>query len=315
MKTMNDLLAIKDTADSLLNGWQMPASARSTTPVETSSPIGEASRLRSSGNNGYNPYKYQPEDDFAEPFTSGDQASGSDFSPTRRNEFLTQPETDWTRPNGMASASTEAVVSETVATQSADPPEAPSSSSAASVSSSSDSKAVVKEILHPGGKKEIMYRDGSRTMFFADGNIKEIDADGHTVIRFTNGDRKELFPATGMSIYYYNEAQTKLTTYADQTKVYEFPNDQIEKSYPDGTTEIFFADGIKKTIHANGDEISVFPDGTTMLERPDGLREVTLLNQTQIRYYPDGHMGWVAPNGQETQVRSDAELKRLMEDP
>lgn len=315
MKTMNDLLAIKATADSLLDGWHMPASAIDTAPPETSS-IGDSNRLRTSENAGYNPYKYQPEDDLAEPI---DQTSGSAFSPTRRNEFMTQTDADWSRPNGMANTPTEAVPgfynSEMAISQSTDPPDEQVSSSNALVKSSIDNKAVVKEILHPGGKKEILYHDGSRTMLFADGNIKEIDADGHTVIRFTNGDRKELFPTTGMSIYYYNEAQTKLTTYADQTKVYEFPNDQVEKSYPDGTTEIFFADGIKKTIHANGDEISVFPDGTTMLERPDGLREVTLLNQTQIRYYPDGHMGWVAPNGQETQVRSDAELKRLMEDP
>lgn len=50
-----------------------------------------------------------------------------------------------------------------------------------------------------------------------------------------------------------------------------------------------------------------------MLEQKDGLREVTLLNQKKIRYFPDGEMAWVTPNGKETQVRSDAELKKLME--
>lgn len=95
--------------------------------------------------------------------------------------------------------------------------------------------------------------------------------------------------------------------------MYEFPNQQIESSLPDGTTEIQFADGIKKTIRPNGDEFSVFPDGTTMLEQPDGLREVTLLNQKKIRYFPDGQMACVAPGGQETRVRSDFELKQLMD--
>jgi len=50
-----------------------------------------------------------------------------------------------------------------------------------------------------------------------------------------------------------------------------------------------------------------------MLERPDGLREVTLLNLKKIRYFPDGQMACVAPGGQETRVRSDSELKQLME--
>lgn len=72
--------------------------------------------------------------------------------------------------------------------------------------------------------------------------------------------------------------------------MYEFPNQQTEKSYPDGTTEIQFADGIMKTIHPSGDEYSKFPDGTTMLETKDGLREVTLLNSKKVRYYPDGKM-------------------------
>lgn len=104
-----------------------------------------------------------------------------------------------------------------------------------------------------------------------------------------------------------------MTTYPDKTKVYEFPNQQVEKSYADGTTEITFADGITKTIRPNGDEFSVFPDGTTMLEQRDGLREVTLLNRKKIRYYPDGAMTWLTPQGKETPVRSDAELKTLMD--
>ncbi|TMW55213.1 hypothetical protein Poli38472_013104 [Pythium oligandrum] len=172
---------------------------------------------------------------------------------------------------------------------------------------------VVNEVVHPGGKRELTYRNGTKKIFFADGNEKEIQADGHVIIRFTNGDRKEYFPETGISVYHYAEAQTKLTTYPDKTKIYEFPNQQTEKSFPDGTTEILFADGIKKIIRANGDEFSTFPDGTTMLETGEGLREVTLLNQTKVRYYPDGRMALVSVDGRETLVRSDAELKRLME--
>ncbi|DBA05157.1 TPA: hypothetical protein N0F65_005007 [Lagenidium giganteum] len=173
--------------------------------------------------------------------------------------------------------------------------------------------SIVNEISHAGGKREVIYDNGAKTIYFSDGNVKEISADGHTIIKFTNGDRKEFFPDTGISVYYYSEAQTKLTTYPDKTKVYEFPNDQVEKSYADGRTEILFADGIQKIVHPNGDEVSTFPDGTMMLEQRDGLREVTLQNGKKIRYYPDGQMTWVTPDGGEVNVRSDAELKKLMD--
>ncbi|CAI5736390.1 unnamed protein product [Peronospora destructor] len=182
----------------------------------------------------------------------------------------------------------------------------------ASTSSLSKRKVITKELEHTSGKKELLYTDGSRKIIFPDGNEKDIDAYGHAVIKFTNGDHKELFPGTGIQVYYYYEAQTKLTIYSDNRKVYEFPNQQIETSLPDGTTEIEFPDGIKKTIRPNGDEISVFPDGTTMLEQSGGLREVTLLNQKQIRYFPDGQMTCVSLSGQETRIRSDSELKKQL---
>ncbi|CAI5721531.1 unnamed protein product [Peronospora destructor] len=182
----------------------------------------------------------------------------------------------------------------------------------ASTSSLSERKVVTKELEHTSGKKELLYTDGSRKIIFPNGNEKDIDAYGHTVIKFTNGDHKELFPDTGIQVYYYYEAQTKLTIYPDNRKVYEFSNQQIETSLPDGTTEIEFSDGIKKTVRPNGDEISVFPDGTTMLEQSGGLREVTLLNQKKIRYFPDGQMTCVSLSGQETRIRSDSELKKQL---
>ncbi|KAL7679096.1 putative T-complex protein 10 family [Plasmopara halstedii] len=154
----------------------------------------------------------------------------------------------------------------------------------------SEHKMMSREIKHPGGKTELLFSDGSRKITFTDGNEKHIDASGRVIIRFTNGDLKEVSPDTGISVYYYFEARTKLTTYPDSRKVYEFPNQQIETTLPDGTTEIQFADGIKKTIRPNGDEFSAFPDGTTMLEQPDGLREVTLPNKRKISYFPDGQM-------------------------
>ena len=100
----------------------------------------------------------------------------------------------------------------------------------------------------------------------------------------------QLFPDTGVSVYHYYEARTKLTTYPDNRRVYEFANQQTETTLPDGTIEIQFADGIKKTIYVSGDEFSVFPDGTTMMEQLGGLREVTLGNDKTLRFLPDGQI-------------------------
>lgn len=287
IRTVNDLFAIKDTAEELLRDW------------------------RSHG---------EADDDVgAVQSTSDATASSSPFYPARQHQSSAGHNESKFRSSG----GQQVLVSSTLS------PSRSSKSSSASLKDDGDNdnepssyktsrdskemKRIEHEVVQPGGKRELLYSDGSKKIFFADGNEKEIAADGHTTIRFTNGDRKELSPDTGISIYYYYEAQTTLTTFPDKTKVYEFPNQQVEKSFPDGTTEISFADGITKTIRPGGDEFSVFPDGTTMLEQKDGLREVTLLNQKKIRYYPDGTMAWITPQGRETPVRSDAELKKLME--
>uniref|UniRef100_M4BGW6 Centromere protein J C-terminal domain-containing protein n=1 Tax=Hyaloperonospora arabidopsidis (strain Emoy2) TaxID=559515 RepID=M4BGW6_HYAAE len=141
-----------------------------------------------------------------------------------------------------------------------------------------------------GGKRELLYTDGSRKIVFPNGSEKDVDASGRVVIKFANGDHQELFPDTGVSVYHYYEARTKLTTYPDNRRVYEFANQQTETTLPDGTIEIQFADGIKKTIYVSGDEFSVFPDGTTMMEQLGGLREVTLGNDKTLRFLPDGQI-------------------------
>ncbi|TDH67466.1 hypothetical protein CCR75_007845 [Bremia lactucae] len=197
-------------------------------------------------------------------------------------------------------------------------------------SSLSENKRLSRETTFPNDRKEVLYTDGSKKTIYQDGTTKEIYANGRIVINFTNGDHKEvkhlrsilatvahihalqIYPDTGISVYYYDAAHTKLTTYPDDRKVYEFPNQQIETNLPDGTTEVQFADGTKKTIRPNGDEFSVFLDGTTMLEQPDGLREVTLLNRKKIRYFPDGQVACVTSNGVESRVSSDVELQQLL---
>ncbi|RLN44967.1 hypothetical protein BBJ28_00005712 [Nothophytophthora sp. Chile5] len=317
LRTMDDLFAIKGTAEELLKDWNFP---HEEVPPDDYEDLGRASSsssgfrrgVQSSIADGYNPKRYsldradsdpnEYEDDLKDDEGVEDVVNSSDFARGGSDTAF-----KWAFPSDLD------LQDDDIERK----PEASDDEAAGAVSAStsslSESKMVDQEIEHPGGKRELLYTDGSRRVVFPDGNEKEIGANGHVVIKFTNGDHKELFPDTGISVYYYYEAQTKLTTYPDEKKVYEFPNQQIETSLPDGTTEIQFADGIKKTIRPNGDEFSVFPDGTTMLEQQDGLREVTLLNQKKIRYFPDGQVACVTPGGLETRVRSDAELKQLME--
>lgn len=56
----------------------------------------------------------------------------------------------------------------------------------------------------------------------------------------------------GVVVYFYAQAQTTHTTYTDGLEVYEFPNRQIERHYPDGTKEILFPDKTRKIIR-NGE--------------------------------------------------------------
>ncbi|KAG6608687.1 putative sphingosine kinase [Phytophthora cinnamomi] len=323
LRTIDDVLAITGTADELLHRWSLPHSDNSDKVREDqdhafTAGSGYRHRVETATAEDYNPKRYSLDREDAH-FSNkpGASTDSTDINNGSANGFLGGAEHtrsnnaavayEWALPGAEDDSASHDVVYTDRKPADGDG-DIPTLASSLPVH-----KIVTREIEHAGGKKEVFYTDGSRKIMFPDGNEKEIDASGHVVIKFTNGDHKELFPDTGVTVYYYYEAQTKLTTYPDNRKVYEFPNQQIETSLPDGTTEIQFADGIKKTIHPNGDEFSVFPDGTTMLEQPDGLREVTLLNQKKIRYFPDGQMACVAPGGQETRVRSDSELKQLME--
>ncbi|OQR99386.1 centromere protein J [Achlya hypogyna] len=171
----------------------------------------------------------------------------------------------------------------------------------------------VHEIRHPKGKVERRFATGpiAKTFVFANGTEKDVYVDGHTIVRFANGDIKEVVPSirpgshatyADKTVYFYAAAQTKHTTLADQTQVFEFPNHQIEKHFASGVKEITFVDGTTKRIEVNGDEVSVFPDGTRMLERATGFREVSNPDGSKARDYPDGRTTWVTPQGVETPI-------------
>lgn len=57
------------------------------------------------------------------------------------------------------------------------------------------------------------------------------------IVYFANEDIKQTFP-DGKVVYYFADARTTQTTFADGLQVFKFANAQIEKHFPDGTKEI-----------------------------------------------------------------------------
>lgn len=158
-----------------------------------------------------------------------------------------------------------------------------------------EEEAEYEEIVHPDGKRERRYfADQKRVIHFVNGTEKEIHTSGLTIVRFNNGDIKTTRPEAGTVEYYYAEAETNHTTYPDATEVFEFPNDQVETHYPDGSKKIVFPDGTRKIILPNGDEQSYFTDGSVVTESSDGSRTVipassSCLSTSRQVNYPSGY--------------------------
>ena len=316
--TTDGLAAIKRQAEELLSGWREP---EATTHDEFQPREYES-------NDGYNPTRYQglqsiAAHDGSTTATPATAASSCDV-PTEDQTPSSHAIHQGTTARSPATSS-EPHASSQPATKEDPPSPLRPSSTANDTQPQQDQDqdqdqeeredAVVKEVAHPGGKRERWLASGKKQIVFADGNVKEIAVDGRTRVTFTNGDRKEFFPATNTSVYTYCDAATVLTTHhADGTKVYEFPTGQVEKTFADGRTEIWYPDGERKTVRPNGDELVVFLDGTTMLDTKDGTREVTLRNRRRVRYFADRSIAWVTPDGREHPVRSDAELQRILDD-
>ncbi|XP_010154794.1 PREDICTED: centromere protein J, partial [Eurypyga helias] len=125
-----------------------------------------------------------------------------------------------------------------------------------------DGEEIQRETAYPDGKVEKVLKNGCHLIFFPNGTWKKVGSDGKTVtITFFNGDVKQVMPDQTV-IYYYADAKTTHTTYADGLEVLQFSNGQIEKHYPDGKKEITFPDQTIKNLFTDGQEESIFPDGT-----------------------------------------------------
>ncbi|XP_069739536.1 centromere protein J [Phaenicophaeus curvirostris] len=170
-----------------------------------------------------------------------------------------------------------------------------------------ESDEVERETAYPDGKVEKVLKNGCHLIFFPNGTWKKVDSDGKTItITFFNGDVKQIMPDQTV-IYYYADAKTTHTTYADGLEVLQFSNGQIEKHYPDGKKEIIFPDQTIKNLFTDGQEESILPDGTILRVQRDGSKTIEFNNgqrelhtsEFKRREYPDGTIKTVYVNGQQ----------------
>ena len=173
------------------------------------------------------------------------------------------------------------------------------------------------QVQHPDGKVERVCPDGSREILFTNGTRKQISADGQTIIvSFFNGDIKQMLP-DGRVVYYYADAQTTHTTYADGLQIFQFTNGQVEKHYIDGTKEIQFPDQTIKYLFPNGSAESVFLDGTIVHVESNGNKQITFPNgQKEVhtasfkkREYPDGTTKTVFTDGRQETRYSNGRVR------
>jgi len=173
------------------------------------------------------------------------------------------------------------------------------------------------QVQHPDGKVERVCPDGSREILFTNGTRKQISSDGQTIIvSFFNGDIKQILP-DGRVVYYYADAQTTHTTYADGLQIFQFTNGQVEKHYIDGTKEIQFPDQTIKYLFPNGSAESVFLDGTVVHVESNGNKQITFPNgQKEIhtalfkkREYPDGTTKTVFTDGRQETRYSNGRVR------
>jgi hypothetical protein len=112
-----------------------------------------------------------------------------------------------------------------------------------SSSQTSTSSSRIRRQLQGGGH-EIVYGNGVR---------KEVHKDGTTRIRFSNGDVETRFAESGTVAYFHNQEQVMQITTKDGSTLFEYPNQQIERHYPDGSKAIIFPDGTKQRFSASGE--------------------------------------------------------------
>lgn len=119
---------------------------------------------------------------------------------------------------------------------------------------------VLREVRNPEGRIERCFLDGRREIVFPNGLQKTVWADGRAAVHFQNGDVKESL-RDGTVVYRYCATRTVQTTYTDGTNVYCFASGQTERHQLDGSKEVTFPDGTKRSVAADGSEVICFANG------------------------------------------------------
>lgn len=170
-----------------------------------------------------------------------------------------------------------------------------------------DRKLKVKEVRVVQGKHtEKLLEDNTLLTIFPNGTVKEVSDDKMKIlVKFFNGDRKEVNRQTGTETYSYAETQITQVIYSNGLEILKFPNGQIEKHHVDKKKEIIFPDKICKFIYPDGSEETRLPNGTLIkvdkngdkvIEYPNKQREVHT-KEFKKREYPDGSVKTVYTNG------------------
>ena len=85
--------------------------------------------------------------------------------------------------------------------------------------------------------------NGRRIIKFRNGSEREYLSDGTLVTRYSNGDIKTERKMDKIVIYWHDAEQTKQTSMPDGVHIYEYPNQQVERHFPDGRKEVTLATG------------------------------------------------------------------------
>jgi centromere protein J len=92
----------------------------------------------------------------------------------------------------------------------------------------------------PNGGRLVQYRNGTEREYWSNGTV---------VTKYMNGDVKT--QAAEKVTYWHQKEQTTQTIQNNGVQVFEYPDRQIEKHYPDGSKEVTFPSGKIKKILPN----------------------------------------------------------------
>lgn len=99
--------------------------------------------------------------------------------------------------------------------------------------------------------------DGRRLVKFRNGTEREYLPDGTLITRYTNGDVKTEGGKDKIIIYWHDAERTKQTSFPDGVQLYEYPNQQVERHFPDGRKEVTLPTGGRRVQLSDGTKVTV----------------------------------------------------------